>query len=281
MSARGWCYTLNNYTEEDIKARETWETKYHVYGKEIGDSGTEHLQGYVEFAGQKRLTYLKKLDSRAHWEVRRGTADQAAEYCKKDGNFYESGTIGGQGKRKDIDNIRIIAMNDGMRGVTLHGTYEQIKVAKEFLVYHEEPRDWLTEVYWLFGPTGTGKSRTAREICTGDVYTKSEGSKWWDGYDGHEEVIIDDFRDSWWKITDMLRLLDRYECRVEIKGGMRQFKPKKIVVTSIFPPEVCYRNTGEAIEQLLRRITKCIDVSKLGEVILDSPEDSIFEKNDE
>ena len=67
-------------------------------------------------------------------------------------------------------------------------------------------------------------------------------------------------RDNWWSLIEMLRLLDKYECRVETKGGMRQFKPLKIVVTSIEPPKDIYRGVGEDIEQLLRRITLCTEV---------------------
>ena len=64
----------------------------------------------------------------------------------------------------------------------------------------------------------------------------------------------------------MLSLLDRYEKRVEIKGGWRQFKPKKIVITSIFPPESMYKGTGEDQRQLLRRI------SLTTEIVPDVPE---------
>ena len=67
-------------------------------------------------------------------------------------------------------------------------------------------------------------------------------------------------RDNWWSLIEMLRLLDRYECRVETKGGMRQFKPLKIVVTSIEPPKDIYRGVGEDIKQLSRGITKCSEV---------------------
>ena len=72
------------------------------------------------------------------------------------------------------------------------------------------------------------------------VYRKASDTKWWPGYDCHEEVIIDDFRDSWWPITYMLDLLDRYETKVETKGGYRQFVPKKIIITSCQDPNRCY-----------------------------------------
>lgn len=266
MAGRNWCFTINNWSEEDVAEIEKCDFKYCIYGKEIGKEGTHHLQGYIEFTKVYKMGTIKKLLTRAHLEQRKGTKEQARDYCKKENNFTELGEWGQQGKRTDLDKIRTIALEEGMRNVTSIGTMQQINVAKAFLTYNEEPRNWETEVIWLWGKTGTGKSRLAREICNmDDCFTKNENSKWWDGYDAHEYVIIDDFRDSWWSLTEMLSLLDRYEKKVEIKGGTRQFKPKKIIVTSCMSPANCYRNVGEEIQQLMRRVT---EVTEVGRVIL-------------
>lgn len=129
------------------------------------------------------------------------------------------------------------------------------RVAEKFLTYNEEERDWKPNVIWIHGPSGAGKSRLAREICgDADVYVKNTDSKWWDGYDGHESTIIDDFRDTWWSLTYMLGLLDRYPFRVEYKGGMRQFVSRTIIVTCIHAPNVMYNMANEDENQLLRRI---------------------------
>ena len=154
----------------------------------------------------------------------------------------------------------------------LVGNLQQIRIAEKYLTYCEEPRNWVPNVYWLYGPSGAGKSKRAREICKEDVYCKNNGTKWWDGYDNHEYVIIDDFRDSWWPITYMLALLDRYEFLVEYKGGYRQFRAKTIVVTSINHPDSMYANTGECRNQLARRLTSVTDVSEVGGVILIPPD---------
>lgn len=265
---RNYVFTLNNYTEEEVENLNNWtDYTYCIYGFETGtETGTKHLQGYIEFKNPIRITTLKNRNNRIHWEVRKGTQEQAITYCKKEGNFKEFGAKKTQGSRTDLDKWRSNALEEGMKFVTSYGNYQQIKVCEQFLTYNEEPRDWKPIVIWLWGKTGTGKSRRARELTT-NAYTKSDGSKWWPGYDGHEDVILDDFRDSWWSITETLSLLDRYEKRVEFKGGYRQFKAKTIVITCCKPPDKCYLETGEAIQQLLRRIDtiSCVtDVTEVG-----------------
>lgn len=259
---RNACFTLNNYTAvDDNNLQNATFYSYIVFGYEVGDQGTPHLQGYIELNRKTRFNTVKQLiGARAHLEARKGTQQQAIEYCKKGGRFFERGIKANQGARTDLDEVRRTALEEGMRHVTARFNLQGIKVAEKFLTYNEDPRDFKPLVTWLHGVTGAGKSRRAREICTDDVYTKNNGTKWWDGYDGHECCIIDDFRDSWWPITEMLSLLDRYEKLVEFKGGWRQFKSKIIVITSINEPRDCYKGTGEAIEQLLRRIDHTVHV---------------------
>lgn len=94
--AKRWCFTLNNYTDGEVELLDQLfqsdHVTYGVYGFETGASGTPHLQGFVVFEQEKRLTQVKRLVSeRAHFEVARGTPVQAADYCKKDGDFKEYG----------------------------------------------------------------------------------------------------------------------------------------------------------------------------------------------
>lgn len=261
-----WCFTLNNPQDDaESRLRNFFEVhcKYGIFGREIAPTtGTPHLQGYFELRRSLRLrTVATSMALAVHLEGRRGSRQQAIDYCKKDGNFVEVGNaVSQQGKRTDLDSIRSIAAEGGMREVSKIGTHQEIKVAEAYLLWNEPGRDWKPEVYWYYGATGVGKSRKARWYAehrgytSSDVYTKSDGAKWWPGYDRHPVVIIDDFRPSWWCLTEMLSLLDRYEKKVEFKGGYRQFLPRVIIVTSCLPPSECYEGTGEAIQQLLRRI---------------------------
>lgn len=96
--AKNWCFTVNNYVDNDIEKIEEMFTHGHfnyvVYGIEVGESGTPHLQGYVQLKKKLRLSQVKSLiSSRAHLEVQRGSVMQAVIYCKKDGNFKEFGEV--------------------------------------------------------------------------------------------------------------------------------------------------------------------------------------------
>lgn len=266
MVSRNVCWTLNNWTEEEeAQLIISGPVKYICWGREEGEQeGTPHLQGYAEFCKPMRWAGIKKLGgpwARMHLEGRRGTQEQAIDYTRKDNNWVEVGQKALKGARTDLCRARATALEEGMRGVTLTCTHQAIRVAEKFLTYHEEPRDWLCDVHWIWGPSGAGKSKLARELtCDMDTYVKNDGTKWWEGYDAHEAVIIDDFRDSWWPVTEMLSLLDRYEKRVEYKGGTRQFKPRTIVITSVKPPAAHYTQTGEPVKQLLRRITRVTEL---------------------
>lgn len=260
MVSRCYCFTLNNYTEEETAELSQCKPplKGMWWGREVGENGTPHLQGYMTLTKPMRITGIAKIPGcrRMHLEVRRGTHQEAITYCGKESPLEKYGdTTRAQGSRSDLDRARRLATEGGMRAVTLTEKHQGIVVAEKFLTYHEEPRDWKPRIDWYWGPTNTFKSSVARAMLEDkDVYTKNNGTKWWNGYDRHEAVIIDDFRDSWWSLTEMLSLLDRYEKQIEVKNGMRQFVPKWIIVTSAKHPASLYGGCGEDVQQLLRRI---------------------------
>jgi hypothetical protein len=91
LRLRKACFTLNNYSEDEFTQllRNFADMKY-VIGKEIGDEGTPHLQGYVEFGKQLSFKQLKKINNRTHWERPIGTREQNRKYCCKEGNFVST-----------------------------------------------------------------------------------------------------------------------------------------------------------------------------------------------
>ncbi len=249
------CFTLNNYSDDEYKHLLEGQWKYLVMGKEVGEKGTPHLQGYVEME-QVRFNKLKKmLGERCHIEMCAGSPEQNEVYCKKAGDWIEVGVRSKPGERTDLTGVRLVAREAGMRGVTnMESVNSQaIRVAEKWLTYNEDERDWVPEVVWIYGESGCGKSKFVRELAGEDYYTKNSGSMWYEGYDAHEVVIFDDFRESWWPIEEMLGLLDRYGKRVEFKGGSRQFLAKRIYITTVRSPRLHYQGGGEPIEQLMRR----------------------------
>lgn len=111
LQSSNWCFTLNNYTDNDIERISVAAVKdnitYLIYGKEVGESGTPHLQGFVRFSSKKRVGGVKAvIGGDPHVEVARNPK-AAIEYCKKDGEYKEFGEfLLEQGKRNDIETIK-------------------------------------------------------------------------------------------------------------------------------------------------------------------------------
>lgn len=267
---RNFCFTINNYTDaslEDLTSQNY--IRYLVAGREVGESGTPHLQGYCELTKIVGFDTLKKLIPTAHIEKRRRTAQQAADYCKKDGDlFIEVGTISKPGQRSDIhDATDMIKSGASMKEMAMEYPASYVKYHRGFEKFKSlliESRNEPPDVTVLYGPTGSGKSREARELLTSAYVWGPEQGKWFDGYEGQEEVIFEEFRGQI-SFGMLLRLLDRYDCRVETKGSTIQFVATKIVFTSPIHPREWYQmfeNSEDKIDQLLRRITLIKELKK-------------------
>lgn len=114
--AKHWCFTLNNYTQADIDRLSVPMdgVGYMIFGKEVGASGTPHLQGTVCFIARKRLAQVKGTTQApvigpAHCSITRYLL-QSIEYCKKDNEFIEWGVIpnlgGKEEKRSDLEDFK-------------------------------------------------------------------------------------------------------------------------------------------------------------------------------
>ncbi len=84
-----WIFVWNNYTDLDVvKVCQTFGVLgQYCFGKEVGDNGTRHLQGCIKLKKKIRLTGLKKLLPKVHWEVCRSWGHSVI-YCKKDGDVF-------------------------------------------------------------------------------------------------------------------------------------------------------------------------------------------------
>lgn len=262
--AKHWCITVNNYGDADICQFTNIEESatYYVFGKEVGDSGTRHLQCYVVFKSPKSLAALKKIWPTGYFEhkYQKSTNIQAATYCKKDGNFVEFGIIpeegrnlGGEKTKENWIQIRLLAQQgklDEIPPKVFVGCFSNlVKIRDAF----QPPVSNLTKPcgLWIWGKAGAGKSFTARSRYP-QAYIKMM-NKWWDNYYGEEVVILEDFDLSY--STSMHYFLkiwaDAYAFRGEMKGTSRMMRPKKFVITSQYKPDQIWN--GLDLDAITRR----------------------------
>lgn len=257
---RTWCFTLNNPSSNEIP-KHTHE-RYLIWQLETGQSGNIHLQGYIELTQSTRLQNMASWLPGAHFEPRRGTREQAREYCKKEDSRtagpWERGDweSGGSGTRNDLADVKR-KLDDGASELDIandhFGTWcKHHRAFREYKKLKTEHRKEKTEVIVYWGDSGTGKTRKVLEEAPNACWKTRD--EWWDNYDNQDDVILDDFY-GWLPYDFLLRLLDRYPLDINCKGGQKRFTSKRIFITSNKPPEEWYPNIAYK-EPLLRRIDK-------------------------
>jgi len=289
---RAFCWTLNNYSELEVQLLKNVPCKYMVWGDEKGESGTRHLQGYTEFANACTITSVAKLlGGRAHVEIRAGTAKQASNYCLKGEqsheewkemaetgpNFgrnyvgYTRGVISAQGKRADLDEIgAAIFAGDSVEQVSQDhpGAFIQYGRGIERLkALQYKDRVARPKCIWRWGLAGTGKSYGPMHAHAS--YYIKDGTKWWDGYEQQEAIVIDDFDKDSWNFRDFLRLLDENPYSGEFKGGYIKVNSPYIYITCEHPPEVLW--AGNELAQVERRFAEVIEVVGANDHALHTP----------
>lgn len=284
--AKHWVFTINNPTETDDEAQDRFKQwpnlKYFVFQRE--KETTEHFQGYVIFSTQTRFQELKELDARAHWEVKRGTAQQARAYCTKTNTrvsgpyeFGENPT--GQGHRTDIMSAIDTLRDGGIRAVREEHPSVYLRYSRgfrDFLLHDIEQRTSERQVTLLYGPPGTGKTRYFMENEPNGISLPCDQGFWFDGYEGQSSVLLDDFagRASRWVLNSILRVLDRYNVLVPIKGSFVPWTPDKVYISSNIHPRDWYNyaTRGDQYVALVRRITRLIIYTDRGSTVVDRPD---------
>lgn len=269
-----WCFTLNNWTEEEwrtLQANLRFRAKYAVVGKEVAPlTGTPHLQGFVILKTRERLAGVVQALGilRMHLEKTVATSTQAADYCKKDGEFLEIGSLPGTLQENGMSALLQKAKEDVDQGCTLEELWDRhfgvmVKYRSSLTTYlmlkqqkNRRPKP-KTELLW--GKTGTGKTRFVHDFSRihydDDLWIYSGGG-WFDGYCGQRVALFDDYYGDI-PFGLFLKVLDRYPVNVPVKGGFVAWKPERIFVTSNKHSTSWYDNqSDEMAAALIRRFDR-------------------------
>lgn len=277
IRARTWCFTEND--EGSIAMwRDRWDTgkfpdgvRYCIGQLEQGDH--RHVQGYLELSGPWRLSKCKStLSGTAHWEIRKGSREQARDYCKKEDTRVEGPwefgkwEEGGQGSRKDLQKVvdtitsggglEKIADDYPIEFIKFHRGIERLYQIKQKGRDPEVPHNAIL----LYGPPGCGKTSWVSSNFPG-AYWKPTRSTWFDGYGGENVIVYDDFNRGWFSLDDCCRIMDRYCCNVQVKGGHAKLANTISIFTTNTLPRYWYNfeKYGEwRFVAICRRITRYI-----------------------
>lgn len=258
-----------------------------VAEKETGEQGTPHIQGYVEFDDRiYRRTLESLLGGRAYIDLAGGNRADNIRYCTKEGeehliiNYFRNEVerqrtqriMQNENLKKTADEKAVEILEDiaeltepefeakhpsfYLRSYSKYKEIQHVKKQKTQSTYNGALN---MKNFWIYGPTGTGKSRFARgNLPIHEIYSKAV-NKWWNGFDGQKRVIIDD-----WPSLEIGNCLvqhlkvwsDRYPFTAEMKGAHISVAPGDfiLVITSNFKIEECFKDPADVFA-LKRRFT--------------------------
>lgn len=281
--SRGWITTLNNYTEPELAKVITFADeccKYAVIGKEVGKTGTPHLQCYFQMKTSYLGQTLKNKTSTRMWVGIANAPKKSREYCMKEGDYMEFGTFDDTAAAKAKGQARGAAKGNAASTAQWHALSKDIfdgatekeiikkyphlyykhsaGVARGVTVVNAIPkRDWKTCLHVYTGRPGCGKTTEAKKLCGDDYFEYSSPNKiWWTGYDGTQSVLFDDFHGNY-PFDEFKKLTDKYQHKVPVHNGMMNFASKLMVVTSNKLPSEWWKEEvlgSHGMSALYRRI---------------------------
>lgn len=232
-----------------------------------------HWQVVVIFKSKIRLGGVRDIFGRWHAEPVR--SDSAAlEYVWKAATSIE-GTKFEIGKRPlrassitDWDLIRSDAKSGHMDNIPSNIYVLHYNNLRRIAQDHLQPSPQIRQVVVYWGLTGVGKSRRAWNEAGLSAYPKDPRSKFWDGYRGQDNVVIDEFRGDI-DIGHILRWFDRYPCIVEVKGSSVVLSARSIWITSNINPIYWYPMLDEATRDALMRRLIVVEMTEQNTNLLD------------
>lgn len=237
----------------EVVLRDLWNNSNNQQGGPISylvyqlercpNTGRLHIQGYAEFNAQLRLGAIQRLfgDQKMHVEPRRGTAQQARDYCLKEESRVSPGgehgrisTPGTSSAGRDLAQA-IRNRPEEFQQLALAHPWEYVRncngLEKLATMATKPTNRGPIEIHLLIGKTGIGKTAYAfnhwPELWSYDY----EAKRFWNGYQGQETVLFDEF-DGQLPITSILKWCDRYPLRINTKGGSQPLRAKRFIFAS-------------------------------------------------
>lgn len=273
--AKRWCFTINMATPESrLDELACWgltpsdgpqgawyrfkkDIQYLHFQEERGEEGTLHLQGFVIFKKEVRLSWLKKFHARAHWEVTRGTNQQADDYCKKKETKVENGmelTIGEMPAReappkKDerlseaAEEVEILKtgykrpQEIGQYTLLQAGFVQAYKLLTADVLGPYRPS---LKILTLIGRPGVGKSFAIQKWLPNHGRCIYGNNGCWFQNPTADVMVFEEFCGQI-PLQRMLQLLDPYPLALEVKGSMAPAMYTKVIITSNTPPNDWYK----------------------------------------
>lgn len=239
------------------------------------ETGRPHWQGFACFDSQIRRTRVQAILAigNAWCDKPRGSIDECITYCTKEESRcpgvarLEHGDRPADVERKESQvGLAIEAIQGGARIRDLVELHPQAVVRNLrgllFLQsFYQEERSRPCTVEIHFGATETGKTRQVFDrFPASEVYIKNVNNKWWDGYDGHRVILLDEFdkRDQspghYFNMAETLVMCDRYPYSREVKCSGVRICPEIIIFTGNACPTTWF-GPLEDVQPFMRRIT--------------------------
>jgi len=271
---RNFVFTWNNYsTDSSDYLKELVDTgvaKYVGYCEEVAPTtGTPHLQGYIAFNNARTKAQARTILDGCHVEVMLGSIAQNETYCSKSGEMKHLGVkpISNDNKgraeklrwqrAKELAKSGNLDEIDADIFIRCYSTLQRIRTD-----FTAKPAPQDVTCYWIYGPTGTGKSHSVETTFPLCYKKNMDDPKWFDSYQGEETVYLEDLDKYQVKWGGLLkRLADRWPLLVNLKGSMRYIRPKRIIVTSNYNLDEIWSDSG-TLDPLLRRFTVVLKESQ-------------------
>lgn len=287
-----WCYT--SFVNVDLEKPVVPDNQctYRVEGLETCPTTQKlHKQCFVAFKQRKTLTGVRKYDGQCNWTelYKNSTPAQAAEYCKKDGNFTE---FGDPPKDKQEKVKKQDAFAEAMAAPTYTEAIEVIKQKRprDYVLHGEAiernlkkvKRNPITIKYtadkfniplqqftdkaiFIQGPSGIGKTQYAKAHFTNPLLV-SHMDKLKELTPDHDGIIFDDMSFTHLPSQAVIHLLDWEEDReIHVRYAFATIPAETKKIFTHNSDQIFYDNNcpSERVEAIKRRYTHVMLINKL------------------